>query len=246
MKTRNWTSSFIREELIELPHLPAYYYPLKAPEEQFVRGDFDLPGEGHIYVCLQTLFKFHPGFDDILGELLRRDTGGYLVLIDDHMGGYWQRLLHERFSRAFPDVVDRVIFVPHMSREKYLSLLILADVVLDIPTFSGGNSSFEALAMGSPIITWPQEFMRGRVTAAFYKQMGLSDLIVNDADAYVGLALRLATDTDFKRRVKADIKGSIGKLYERHETVREMESFFIAAYEAWRKGDVLKSFPGGK
>ena len=100
--------------------------------------------------------------------------------------------------------------------------------------------------MGSPIITWPQEFMRGRVTAAFYKQMGLSDLIVNDADAYVGLALRLATDTDFKRRVKADIKGSIGKLYERHETVREMESFFIAAYEAWRKGDVLKSFPGGK
>ena len=43
-------SSHYSEELIELPHLPAYYYPLEAPEEQFVRGDFDLPGEGHIYV----------------------------------------------------------------------------------------------------------------------------------------------------------------------------------------------------
>ena len=163
---------------------------------------------------------------------MRRDPDSHLILIDYLGGGHWKRLLCERFDRVFPNVVDRVIFIPRMPREKYLGLLLLADAVLDIPAFSGGNSSFEALAMGAPIVTWPQEFMRGRVTAAFYKQMGLNELIATDAESYLALALRLAQDTDFKSRMRADIQANVYKLYERHEVVREMESFFISAYEA--------------
>ena len=225
-------SSHYTEQLIRLSYLPTYYFRPEAPEKPFIRNDYGLPDEGRLYVCPQSLFKFHPEFDDILGELLRRDPDGRLVLIEDMIGGYWKRLLYERFNRAFPDVVDQVIFVPHMPKEKYLGLLILADAVLDIPTFSGGNSSFEAFAMGAPIITWPHDFMRGRVTSAFYKQMGLNELIATDAESYLALALRLAQDTDFKNRMRADIKANVHKLYERHEVVREMESFFIAAYEA--------------
>ena len=76
--------------------------------------------------------------------------------------------------------------------------------------------------------------MRGRVTSAFYKQMGLNELIATDAESYLALALRLAQDTDFKSRMRADIQANVYKLYERHEVVREMESFFIAAYETWK------------
>ena len=131
-----------------------------------------------------------------------------------------------------------------MPREKYLGLLLLADVVLDIPAFSGAHSSLDALAMGAPIVTWPQEFMRGRLTAALYKQMGLNELIASDAETYLTLAQRLAQDTDFRGQVQADIKANNHKLYERQEAVREMESFFIAAYDASQEGDVLKSFSG--
>jgi len=124
-----------------------------------------------------------------------------------------------------------------MPPEKFLGLLMLADAVLDIPTFSGGNSSLEALAIGAPIVTWPQDFMRGRVTAAFYRQMELSDLIATDAESYLELALRLARDTDFKHKMQADIKANAGKLYENHETIREMERFFTAAHAAWKTGE---------
>ena len=239
-------SSHYTEQLIRLSYLPTYYFRPEAPEKPFIRNDYGLPDEGRLYVCPQSLFKFHPEFDDILGELLRRDPDGRLVLVKDKIGGYWKRLLYERFNRAFPDVVDQVIFVPHMPKEKYLGLLILADAVLDIPTFSGGNSSFEAFAMGAPIITWPHDFMRGRVTSAFYKQMGLNELIATDAESYLALALRLAQDTDFKSRMRADIKANVHKLYERHEVVREMESFFIAAYEASMTGDLLTHLPTGR
>ena len=74
------------------------------------------------------------------------------MLIEDTIGGNWKRLLYERFNRAFPGVVDRVVFVPTMPHEKFLGLPILADAVLDIPTFSAGNSSLEAFAMGAPVI----------------------------------------------------------------------------------------------
>lgn len=106
-------------------------------------------------------------------------------------------------------------------------------------TKKGGNSSLEALAMGAPIVTWPQDFMRGRVTAALYKQMGLDDLIATDAESYLNLILRLAHDADFKHRMQSDIKANSYKIYERQESVRDMESFFITAYEAWKSGETL-------
>ena len=93
--------------------------------------------------------------------------------------------------------------------------------------------------MGVPIVTWPQDFVRGRLTTGLYKQMGLSDLIATDANSYLRLALRLAQDADFKRRMQEDIKANAHKLYERFEVIQEMETFFIAAYQAWQAGTAL-------
>ena len=240
------SSDHYSERLIKLRNVPTYYFPPDPPKKKYAPGDYGLPHGVRLYVCPQSLFKFHPQFDGVLGDLLRRDPNGRLVLIDDRKGGNWRKLLIERFNRAFPDVVDHVIFVAQMPHEKFLGLLILADALLDIPTFSGGKSSLEALAMGAPIATWPQDFMRGRVTAAFYKQMGLSDMIATDAESYLELALRLAQDADFKCRMQTDIKANAHKLYENHETVREMEKFFIAAHEAWKTGETLTNSSIGR
>ena len=240
------SSDHYSERLIKLRNVPTYYFPPDPPKKKYAPGDYGLPHGVRLYVCPQSLFKFHPQFDGVLGDLLRRDPNGRLVLIDDKKGGNWRKLLIERFNRAFPDVVDHVIFVAQIPHEKFLGLLILADALLDIPTFSGGKSSLEALAMGAPIATWPQDFMRGRVTAAFYKQMGLSDMIATDAESYLELALRLAQDADFKCRMQTDIKANAHKLYENHETVREMERFFIAAHEAWKTGETLTNSSIGR
>ena len=145
----------------------------------------------------------------------------------------------ERFFRCFPDVADNVIFVPRMPQQKLLGLFMVAEALLDIPTFSGGNTSLEAFAMGAPIVTWPQDFVRGRLTAGLYKQMGLSNLIATDANSYLRLALQLAQDTDFKHRMQDDIKTNAYKLYERFKVIEEMETFFIAAYQASQTGTAL-------
>ena len=125
-----------------------------------------------------------------------------------------------------------------MSQEKFIGLLTVADALLDIPSFSGGNSSLEAFSVGAPIVTWPQNFMRSRVTSAFYKQMGLTNLIAGDPVSYVNLAIKLAQDKDFHRQMQTDITANAHRLYETSDTIREIETFFLDAHEAWRTGNV--------
>ena len=200
------------------------------PKRVFQRSDFGFDETGPLYVCPQTLFKFHPCFDEIIGNLLIKDKKGSLVLIDDGKGGYWNDLLRDRIGRVYPDVVKRLVFTPRMDNEKFLGLLILADAILDVPTFSGGNTSLEAFAMGAPIVTWPGEFMRTRVTAGCYKQMGLSEYVVKSDEEYISFAFTLANDKDFKIAVQKKIRANSHKLFERIEVIRELEKFFVNIY----------------
>ena len=87
-------------------------------------------------------------------------------------------------------VVTQVLFVPRMNQEEFFTLLSLADAILDIPSFSGGNTSLEAFAMGAPIVTLPGKFLRGRVTAGLYRQMGVTDLIATDSENYLDLIIK--------------------------------------------------------
>ncbi len=223
------------EKRVSLSLLPTCYERPARPGQTYGRADYGLPKTGALYVCPQTLFKFHPDFDATLSELLRRDPDGWLVLIDDGNGGHWDRLLSERLQRTDPAIADRIRFVDRMSTEKFLGLLGLADALLDIPTFSGGNSSLEAFAMAAPVVTWPGDFMRSRVTAGCYRQMGLEALIASDAESYISLALKLAHDEAFKQRMQRDIEANAHRLFGRSDVVREMEAFFIEAFEATQK-----------
>ncbi len=223
--------SHYSEKLLRLRHLPTCYKrpaPLKAPVE---RSDYGLPETGRLYLCPQTLFKVHPGFDSLLRGLLERDSEGYVVFIADGVPGYWRKRLSERFSKTLGDVSERVIFTPRVSEEKYFGLLTLADAMIDIPTFSGGNSTLEAFAMGTPVVTWPDTFMRGQVTAGYYRQMGLHDLIASDREAYISLALRLAQDAAFKQDMQRQIAENLHKLFDRTDVVREIEDVFVSAFQ---------------
>src|SRR5262249_36956635 len=61
------------EHLVRLPSLPTYYYRPQMPPQSRSRADYGLPGEGSLYLCPQSLFKFHPDFDVLLGAILSRD-----------------------------------------------------------------------------------------------------------------------------------------------------------------------------
>jgi len=120
------------------------------------------------------------------------------------------------------------VFAPRMREGDYLNLVALADVMLDTVHFNGMNTSLEAIAVGTPVVTLPGNFQRSRHTQAMYRRMGLDDLIASDADAYVDAAVRIANDADYRRAVSSRILASNAVLFEDAAVVREFERFFLA------------------
>lgn len=206
----------------------AYYYrpQLKGPVKR--ASDFGLSEDRNTYLCPQSLFKIHPDFDTILAEILRGDPMGEVVLIEARSSS-WGKMLRERFGISMPDVCGRIRFLPGMSTDDFLALIAACDVMLDTIYFNGMNTSLEALAVGTPVVTMPTAMQRGRHTSGMYKRMGMEDCVALNPEQYVSVALRLGTDRKYQGEIREKILARSAVLYEDMEVVREFERFFAEA-----------------
>jgi protein O-GlcNAc transferase len=145
---------------------------------------------------------------------------------------HWMQLLKARFARNIPGAAERTIFISPLRQSEFFRLLLAADVMLDPFHFGGGNSTYEALALGVPIMTMPAAFMRGRVTYACYKRMGLTDLIANDVDSYARLAVRVANDRAWRESLSAEIQKRSAVLFEDTGVIKELGDFLVRAHKS--------------
>jgi uncharacterized protein (TIGR03032 family) len=216
--------SHYAERLVRLPNLGTYYERPELSGPTRGREFFGLPADRNLYVCPQTLFKLHPEFDPILAGILRQDRQGQIVLLEGRVAN-WTTRLKRRLARTLGDDASRVRFLAAQPNQDFLRLLALADVALDPFPFGGGNTSYEALAVGTPIVTWPSPYLRGRITAALYRKMGWTDCIVGSAQAYVDLAVRLAADRAYGESIRQKTRSSCPVLFEDMSEVKSFEEF---------------------
>jgi protein O-GlcNAc transferase len=221
------------EELVRMERLPTFYTRPPVPS----RVSRPLPGVragDHVYLCTQNLRKLHPDFDGLLAELLQADPAGRLLLIADKQPGVTELLLR-RLRAPLAESFGRVGVVGRLKREKYLALVASADVVLDTLHYSGGaNTVCDAMAVGTPVITLPGAFHRGRYTTAAYRLMGIPDLIASSPSEYVRLAVRLAGEPDFRRAMRQRLLEANEVLFEDRGAVEEHEEFFLRAVASRR------------
>ena len=156
------------EQLVRIGGLPFSFKRPPDPDPPAVRADFGLGEDATLYFLAQNLFKVHPDMDAALKAILEGDPQGRILLLEGHDRRLGERL-RERFRTTLGDVADRVIFRPRVSHDEYMRLLKLADVGLDSFPFCGGTTTYQALAMGTPVVTLPGDFLRGRVSLAIYK-----------------------------------------------------------------------------
>ncbi len=218
------------ERLAALPRLPTYYERPQIAGSSATRNEYGLPEDGRVYLCPQSLFKFHPEFDPLLAEILRRDSQGVLGLIRGPHATWTERLT-ARFQRTMPDVVDRIVWLPRLAPESFVALLAKADVMLDPLHFGGGNTTYEAIAAALPIITLPSGFMRGRVTLGCYRQMGLLNCVAHDAEEYVQLAIRVAQDEAFSHHVREQLAARRTELFADRGAIDVLAKFLTDAVQ---------------
>ena len=188
------------EKLVRLDGLSMYLAPPDWEAPTKGREDFGMPADHRVYICPQSIFKIHPDFDAIIGDILRKDSGGLLYLLE----GKSQALtdaLRQRLALSAGDVADRIRFLPPLPNRDFLDAIAAADVMLDPIHFGGGITSLEAITTGTPIVTLPGPYTRSRLTPAWFTRMGVTETIAADRDDYISLAVGLGNDTDKRREL---------------------------------------------
>lgn len=217
------------ESLVCFEHLPTWYRQPAIQASDFSKSLLKMSADQALYVCPQSLYKIHPEFDTLLCRILEQDPSGHLALLRLESSACVEAL-QQRFQQTMPEkVYRRIHWLESLSYPDFLGMLSAADVMLDPLYFGGGNTTYEALALGLPIVTLPGAYARSRVTMGCYAQMGLGECIVESPDDYVALAFRLGTDAAFRRSVSTAIQQRVSALYENNGFITELSAFFQRA-----------------
>ena len=127
-----------------------------------------------------------------------------------------------------PDYHVRIL--PRLNHADYLRFNTVVDVMLDTPHWSGGRTSFDALACGLPVVTLPGAFSRGRQTYGMLREIGMDELIASDPEDYVRKAVAIATDRERRDRLAQEIRQRAARrLFDNPAPVRSLEEFFSDA-----------------
>ncbi len=216
---------YYSEQLVQLNHLMVCMRPPQLPDVLKTRADFGIREEAHVYFFPHTLIRVDPELDDIFAEILIQDPDAELYLIqllnsDVHLQ------LQRRFGRRFPELLNRLHFLPWMGQPDFLNLLALADVALDALRLAGGNVSFQAFWTGTPMVTCPTPFLRGRIATGLYQLLGLENWVATDWDDYLQKALKLGREPETRRQLSEQILAGREQIFNRSEGINEIFLLF--------------------
>lgn len=212
------------EQLIRLPRFAVSY---ARPDVSGQRTSSRLARPRQPFLlCAQPLFKILPHFDRVVARIARELPGCSIAFFES----LWPRVNEAFVTRmcgalreAGVDPLKTLEMLPIMPYEEYLGTLATADLLLDTPGFSGGNSSFDAFAVGAPVIAWRGEMLRGSQSSAMLDIIGLPELASDFDDDYVRNAITLAADRSRHREVRERISSGTSALFDDTGTIRALE-----------------------
>jgi predicted O-linked N-acetylglucosamine transferase (SPINDLY family) len=109
----------------------------------------------------------------------------------------------------------------------YASLNLVSDIYLDTLSWSGGNSTLEAIACNLPILTCPGEFMRGRHSYGILKMLGVTETIAQTEAEYIDIAVKLGREPEWRNSIIQRMIERHSYLYEDKTCVKALEDFYL-------------------
>ena len=180
--------------------------------------NFDNKNRPFLFFCPQSVFKMHPLFDDIFRRILKNAPNARLVITAGRRKAWSIAYLNRLQNSLGQELWSRqVVVLERVSSERFNSLLKLADAVLHPFPFDGSKTSVDVLAQGKPLVSLPTEYLRGRMGSAFLRTLNLPELVAHNTSEYVKIAVRLASDALFYRKVTMKIAERSSLIWEDYE-----------------------------
>lgn len=219
------------ERLVKLPNLSIYYTPPEVGEVTGDRASLGLPAEGVLFLCVQSLFKYLPKYDEVFVRIAKELGKCHFVFKKNpvDLSGQFFRRLKQAFARYGLRVEDYVSLLPRLEIERYYGLYSISDIFLDSIGYSGFTTTLNALLFDLPVITMPGKFMRGRQSLSILTMMGVTETIGDTVDDYVSLAIRLGLEEDWRREIRNKIAHNKKRIYRDMACIKGLEEFIDRA-----------------
>jgi len=200
------SDEFFTERPLRLP----FFYIAEYPGDLASLATAREPGPVS-FSCFNNPTKITPTTLALWGKILAALPQAVLVL--KYRQDYQSGELRARFLKAMAAEgadAGQVRFVTEAaSFADLMGLYNQVDVALDPFPFSGSTTTFQALSMGVPVVTWPWDRMASRWTASMLHALDLDGLIAGNGEEYVRIAVETAQDAHAWRLRRGDIRARL-------------------------------------
>ncbi len=217
------------ERIAWLPHFQANDSRRRIADARPSRAGEGLPERGFVYCCFNSAYKITPVVFGSWMRILDRVPGSVLWLFaGDPMVA--TNLRREAAARGIDPV--RLVFAPRREYGDYLARYCLADLFLDTLPYNAGTTASDALWAGVPVLTRCGQSFASRVAASLLHAVGLPELVAASEEAYVDLAVALATDAPRLQALRRVLGGARAgsALFDSPRFTRSIESAYLAMH----------------
>jgi protein O-GlcNAc transferase len=212
------------EQLVRLKHGGFNFPRMSGARSEKSATELGMPSHKRIYLCPMTLQKIHPDFDDAINAILTRDPDAAVVFFESAQSPEWARLLKARFDRTIlRELRNRVCFMPWIRDQQDLIRIIeLSSVVLDPFHFGIGTTGIHVFTAGTPLVTMPSRFMRGRVGYMYCRLLDTMECFAGSLEEYVDKALSIANDPNTRDHLRQKILANSQRIFENPDAAAEL------------------------
>ncbi|XP_021953749.1 UDP-N-acetylglucosamine--peptide N-acetylglucosaminyltransferase 110 kDa subunit isoform X2 [Folsomia candida] len=199
------------------------------------RVQYGLPEDAVVYCNFNQLYKIDPATLKMWVNILKRVPNGVLWLLRFPAVGE-TNILSTATAWGLPP--GKIIFSNVAAKEEHVRRGQLVDICLDTPLCNGHTTSMDVLWAGTPVITLPLESLASRVAASQLKCLGVGELIAKSREDYEEIAVRLGTDREFLRGIRAKVwQGRMeSTLFDAANYAADLEKLYLKMWERVENG----------
>jgi predicted O-linked N-acetylglucosamine transferase (SPINDLY family) len=220
------------ERIAQLPHCYQPNDRQRAVGPAPTRSEAGLPDGAVVLACFNYSYKITEAVFDRWCRILARVPNSVLWLLRSNPLAE-ANLKREMQSRGLDPA--RLLFAPELPLAAHLGRLQLADLVLDTEPYNAHTTCSDALWVGVPVLTRTGDTFPSRVATSLLQAAGVPELATATAEAYVELAVALATRPNRLAALRQRLQSQrlSMPLFDSAAWTRDLENLFERM--AWRQ-----------
>jgi predicted O-linked N-acetylglucosamine transferase (SPINDLY family)/SAM-dependent methyltransferase len=190
-----------------------------ATEEQLAatisitRENLGIPDDAVVYISGSNFYKITPEVAEVWTKIVASTPNSRLVLYpfnpnwsSNYAVAAFQKRLAASFARHGLSEEQLIILDCVPNRADVLERLKLGDVYLDSYPFAGATSLLDPLTIGLSTVAMGGSTFRSRMGLALLKELQIDELIADNEESYIELAIALGTNQELRQQKSPIIK----------------------------------------